>query len=107
MRASPTAELVFSFTSSISPRPVVNILSSCLLVLFCLNLLLSNSCFNLLYLEMVSLATLLQKLTVLVTSFADLINSLISLSLTCVLFRCKVLVVTLSKSSFLSSVVFY
>ena len=42
---------------------------------------------------MVSLATLLQKLTVFVTSFADLLNSLISLSLTCTLF--SFLVVTL------------
>ena len=45
---------------------------------------------------MVSLATLLQNLTVFVTSFADLLNSLISSSLTCILFSCNVLVVTLS-----------
>ena len=55
---------------------------------------------------MVSLATLLQKLTVFVTSFVDLINSLISSSLTCILFICKVLVVTSSKSTFRSSVIF-
>ena len=51
---------------------------------------------------MVSLAISLQKLAVFVTSFADLINSIISSSLTCILFRCNVLVVTLSKSPFLS-----
>ena len=56
---------------------------------------------------MVSLTTLLQNLTVFVTSFADLKNSLISSSLTYILFSCKVLVVTLSKSPFLSSVYFY
>ena len=55
---------------------------------------------------MVSLTTLLQKLTAFVTSFADLINSLISSSLTCILFSCIVLVVTLSKSPLLSSVIF-
>ena len=54
---------------------------------------------------MVSLASSLQKLTVFVTSFADLINSVISSSLTCILFSCKLLVVTLSKSPFLSSVI--
>ena len=55
---------------------------------------------------MVSAATLLQKLTVLVTSFADLINSLISSSLTVILFSCNVLVMNLSKSPFLSSIMF-
>ena len=55
---------------------------------------------------MVSLATLLQKLTVFVTPFADLINSLIRSSLTCILFSCNVLVVTLSNSPLLSSVKF-
>ena len=54
---------------------------------------------------MVSLATLLQKLTVFVTSFADLINSIISSSLTCILFSCNILVMTLSKSTFFSSVI--
>ena len=56
---------------------------------------------------MVTLASLLQKLTVLVTSFVDLINSLTTSSLTCILFSCNVLVVPLSKSPFLSSVIFY
>ena len=55
---------------------------------------------------MVSAATLLQNLTVFLTSFVDSINSLISSSLTCVSFSCNVLVVTLSKSPFLSSVMF-
>ena len=55
---------------------------------------------------MVSLATFLQKLTVFVNSFADLINLLISSSLTCILFSCNVLVLALSKSPFLSSVIF-
>ena len=77
-----------------------------MLVTFWLNLLLSISCFNWLYLEIVSAATLLQKLTTFVTSFADLMNSLIRFSLTCVSFSCNVLVVTLSKSPFLSSVMF-
>ena len=45
---------------------------------------------------MVSLATLLLNLTAFLTSFADLMNSLISSSLTCILFNCNVLVVTLS-----------
>ena len=48
-----------------------------------------------------SAATLLQNLTVFVTSFADSINSLISSSLTCVSFSCNVLAV-----DFLSSVMF-
>ena len=56
---------------------------------------------------MALLATLLQKLTVFVTSIAELINSVISSSLTCILFSCKVLVVILSNSPFLSSVIFY
>ena len=51
---------------------------------------------------MLSLATLLQKLILFVTSFAELMNSVISSSLTCILFSCNVLVVTLSKSPFLS-----
>ena len=51
---------------------------------------------------MVSRATLLHKLRVFVTSFADLINSLISSSFTYILFSCKFLVVTLSKSAFSS-----
>ena len=55
---------------------------------------------------MVSLATLLQKLTVFVTSFADLINLLTSSSLTCISCSCNVLVVTSSKSPFPSSVIF-
>ena len=55
---------------------------------------------------MVSLATSLKKLTVFLTSFADLINSSTSSSLTCILFSCNVLVVTSSKSPFLSSVIF-
>ena len=55
---------------------------------------------------MVSQETLLQKLIVSVTSLAELKNSLISSSLTCILFSCKVLVVTLSKSPFLRSVMF-
>ena len=55
---------------------------------------------------MVSLATLSQKLIVFVTSFADLLNSLISSSLNCIVFSCKFLVVTLSKSPFPSLVVF-
>ena len=55
---------------------------------------------------MVSLATILQMLTVLATSFADLINSLISPSLTCVLFSCSVLVVTLLKISVINIFMF-
>ena len=55
---------------------------------------------------MVSIANSLQNLTVLVASFVDLLNSLISSSLTCILFSFNVLVVTLSKSPFLSSVIF-
>ena len=55
---------------------------------------------------MVSLAIILQNLTVFLTSFADLINSLISSSLTCISFNCNVLVVTLSNSRFFSSVIF-
>ena len=55
---------------------------------------------------MASLETLFQNLTVVATSFVDLMNSLISSSLTCILFSCNVLVVTLSKSPFLSSVIF-
>ena len=54
---------------------------------------------------MVSLATLLQKLIVFVISIVDLINSLISSSLSCILLSCKLLVVTLSNSPFLSSVI--
>ena len=54
---------------------------------------------------MVSLATLLQKFTVFVTSFADLINSVIISSLTCILFSFNVLV-ALSKPPFLSSIMF-
>ena len=55
---------------------------------------------------MVSLAILSQNLTVFVSCFADLRNSLISSSLNCILFSCKLLVVTLSKSPFPSIVVF-
>ena len=55
---------------------------------------------------MLSLATLLQNLKVFVTLFVDLLNSFISSSLTYILFSCNVLVVTLSKSPFLSSVIF-
>ena len=55
---------------------------------------------------MVSLAILLQMLTVFVTSFADLINSLTSSSSRCILFSCNVLVVILSHSPFLSSDIF-
>ena len=104
-RASSINELVFLLTSLNSFSPVVNISSSCMLVIFWLNLL-SNSCFNWLYLEIVSAATLLENLTVFLTSFVDSINSLISSSLTCVSFSCNVLVVTLSNSPFLSSVMF-
>ena len=49
------------------------------------------------------MATLLQKLTLFVSSFIDLINSLTSPSLTCILLNCKLLVVILSKSPILSS----
>ena len=76
-------------------------------VIFWLNLLLSNSCFNWLYLEVVSEATLVQKLTVFVTSFADLSISSFSSPITFILFICKFLLVTLSKLTFLSSVIFF
>ena len=55
---------------------------------------------------MVSAAALLQNLTVFVNSFGNLINSLVSSSLTCVLFSCNVLLVTLSNSPFLSLFIF-
>ena len=41
-----------------------------------------------------------------VPSFADFLISLISSSLTCVLFSCSVLVATLSNSPFLDAVIF-
>ena len=55
---------------------------------------------------MVSIANSLQNLTVFVASFVDLLNSLFSSSLTCILFSFNVLVVTLSISPVLSSVIF-
>ena len=77
-----------------------------MLLMFWLNLLLPNSSFNWFYLLVVSDAASLQKLTVFVTSFAGFINSLISLSLTCVLISCNVMVVSLLHSPFFSSLMF-
>ena len=78
-----------------------------MLARFWLNLLLllisSN---NWLYLVIVSEATLLQNLTGFGTSFVDLINSLISSSVTAVFISCNFLVENISKSPFPSSVMF-